>query len=102
MFRFHAMKCGGVAQVHTLKHNQAEAMHTMVGLPASDSSSGTTPPESRPIVGSPPEDGAALVTVRPEEQLLETWMLLEFCDQGNLEAAARDCRFQDNFVRRPR
>ncbi len=32
------------------------------------------------------------------EQLLETWMLLEFCDQGNLEAAARDSRFKNDFV----
>ncbi len=30
---------------------------------------------------------------------METWMLLEYCDQGNLESAARDCRFQGDFVR---
>ena len=31
--------------------------------------------------------------------MMETWMLLEYCDQGNLESAARDCRFKGDFVR---
>ena len=30
---------------------------------------------------------------------METWLLLEYCDQGNLESAARDGRFQGDFVR---
>ena len=32
------------------------------------------------------------------DQLLETWMLLEYCDQGNLESAAREARFQRDYV----
>ena len=32
------------------------------------------------------------------DQLLETWMLLEYCDQGNLESAARESRFKNDFV----
>ena len=33
------------------------------------------------------------------DQLLETWMLLEYCDQGNLESAAREARFQRDYVK---
>ena len=35
------------------------------------------------------------------DQLLETWMLLEYCDQGNLESAAREARFQRDYVSAP-
>ncbi len=35
------------------------------------------------------------------DQLLETWMLLEYCDQGNLESAAREARFQRDYVSPP-
>ncbi len=79
-------------------------MHTMMGMPASDSSSDTTASAgaARGGGGNVAEDTAqAHARVVEAEALLETWMLLEYCDQGNLENASRDGRFTGDFVRLP-
>ena len=68
---------------------QTEHLHQSMGMVR----------EAPPIVVNPP----ALVSDSEGErdfsdQLLETWMLLEYCDQGNLESAAREARFKNDFV----
>lgn len=79
-------------QVHTIMQNQAEAVHSSVGLVNPPASSGSNSPNV--VLTMPPVGEERDLS----EQLLETWMLLEFCDQGNLEAAARESRFKNDFV----
>ena len=71
--------------------SQTEALHASMGL-AREASQSMSPP-------------AVLVHDSAErdlsDQLLETWMLLEYCDQGNLESAAREARFQRDYVSAP-
>lgn len=90
-------------QVHTIVAGQSEALHNSVGLVSSNnnnsgqnsaSNSGAPQASATPPRAAGEERDLA-------EQLLETWMLLEYCDQGNLEAAAREARFKDDFVRLP-
>ncbi|BDA40615.1 probable LIM domain-containing serine/threonine-protein ki at C-terminar half [Coccomyxa sp. Obi] len=80
-------------KVHTIMQNQAEAMHSSVGLVNPSTTSGSGSPNvvlTMPPVGEGERDLS--------DQLLETWMLLEYCDQGNLEAAARESRFKNDFA----
>ncbi|CAL8467074.1 g6610 [Coccomyxa elongata] len=79
-------------KVHTIMQNQAEAMHSSVGLVNPSASSGSNSPNV--VLTMPPVGEERDLS----EQLLETWMLLEFCDQGNLEAAARESRFKNDFA----
>ena len=79
-------------QVHTIMQSQTESLHASMGL-VREASQCMSPP-------------AVLVTDSSGErdlsdQLLETWMLLEYCDQGNLESAAREARFQRDYVSAP-
>ena len=81
-------------QVHTVTQGQTEAVHNSVGLPHYSSASGSNSPAV--VLTLPSADGERVLS----DQLLETWMLLEYCDQGNLEAAAREARFKHDFVSR--
>lgn len=81
-------------QVHTVTQGQTEAMHNSVGLAHYSSASGSNSPAV--VLTLPSADGERVLS----DQLLETWMLLEFCDQGNLESAAREARFKNDFVSR--
>ncbi|CAL5225265.1 g8059 [Coccomyxa viridis] len=76
-------------KVHTIMQSQTESLHASMGL-VREASQCMSPP-------------AVLVTDSSGErdlsdQLLETWMLLEYCDQGNLESAAREARFQRDYA----
>lgn len=78
-----------LTQVHTIMQSQTEHLHQSMGMVR----------EAPPILMNPP----ALVSDSEGErdfldQLLETWMLLEYCDQGNMESAAREARFKNDFV----
>jgi hypothetical protein len=76
-------------QVHTIMQSQIEQLHQSTGVVR----------EAPSVVVSPPAPGSDSEGERDfSPQLLETWMLLEYCDQGNLEAAAREARFKDDFV----
>ena len=66
--------------------SQTESLHTSLGLVREASQ---TPPAVH-VQDSGERDLS--------DQLLETWMLLEYCDQGNLESAARESRFKNDFV----
>ena len=69
--------------------SQTEQLHQSMGMVR----------EAPPLVVRPP---APVSDSEGEhdfsDQLLETWMLLEYCDQGNLESAAREARFKKDFV----
>lgn len=78
--------------MHTVTQNQTEAVHNSVGLANRPSGSGSSSPAVVLTINS--ADGERVLA----DQLLETWMLLEYCDQGNLEAAARESRFKNDFV----
>ncbi|KAK9916935.1 hypothetical protein WJX75_008980 [Coccomyxa subellipsoidea] len=79
-------------KVHTVTRGQTEAVHNSVGLAHYSSASGSNSPAV--VLTLPSADGERVLS----DQLLETWMLLEFCDQGNLESAAREARFKNDFA----
>ena len=68
--------------------SQTESLHASMGL-VREASQSMTP--SAVLVHDSGERDLS-------DQLLETWMLLEYCDQGNLESAAREARFQRDYV----
>ena len=74
-------------QVHTIMASQTEQMHASMGM-VREASQQLNPPT---LVSDSGERDCS-------DQLLETWMLLEYCDQGNLECAAREARFQRDYV----
>ena len=80
------------AQVHTILQSQTESLHNSMGMVR----------EAIQSAPSPAALGTASGSMNLErdcsDQLLETWMLLEYCDQGNLESAARESRFKNDFV----
>ena len=78
------------SQVHTIMQSHSEAPHASLGL-VREASRSMSP---IPIVTDSGERDCS-------DQLLETWMLLEYCDQGNLESAAREARFQRDYVSGP-
>ena len=67
--------------------SQTEQMHASMGM-VREASQQLNPPT---LVSDSGERDCS-------DQLLETWMLLEYCDQGNLESAAREARFQCDYV----
>ena len=79
-------------QVHTILQSQTESLHNSMGMVR----------EAIQSTPSPANLGTASDSLSLErdcsDQLLETWMLLEYCDQGNLESAARESRFKNDFV----
>ena len=90
-------KCCGVyhqllvtlTQVHTILQSQTEQLHHSMGIVR----------EAPPLVVRPPPPVSDSEGEHDfSDQLLETWMLLEYCDQGNLESAAREARFKNDFV----
>lgn len=76
-------------QVHTLMAD-AGLQKPVISVSGGPSSGSDAAPNT------PPQKAAGERDL--SDQLLETWMLLEYCDQGNLEAAARDARFKRDFV----
>jgi len=89
-------------QVHTVVAGQSEALHNSVGLVNSNNNNNSG--QNSANNSGPPRASATPPRAAGEErdlseQLLETWMLLEYCDQGNLEATAREARFKNDFVR---
>lgn len=69
--------------------SQTEQLHQSMGIVR----------EAPPLVVPPPPPVADSEGEHDfSDQLLETWMLLEYCDQGNLESAAREARFKNDFV----
>lgn len=78
-------------QVHTIMQSQTEALHTSMGLVREAGQAMS--PRAVHVQDSGERDLS--------DQLLETWMLLEYCDQGNLETAAREARFQRDYVSAP-
>ncbi|CAK0735475.1 hypothetical protein CVIRNUC_000587 [Coccomyxa viridis] len=79
-------------KVHTILQSQTESLHNSMGMVR----------EAIQSAPSPANLGTASDSMSLErdcsDQLLETWMLLEYCDQGNLESAARESRFKNDFA----
>lgn len=76
-------------QVHTIMASQMESVHQTLSMVRTASQ--TLSPTALVIDSGDTERDCS-------NQLLETWMLLEYCDQGNLESAAREARFKNDFV----
>lgn len=79
-------------QVHTILQSQTESLHNSMGMVREAIQSAPSP------AGLGTASGSRTLERDCSDQLLETWMLLEYCDQGNLESAARESRFRNDFV----
>ncbi|KAK9842451.1 hypothetical protein WJX81_000763 [Elliptochloris bilobata] len=95
-----SLLCKNITHPNVVQTYKVHTVHGDTGSDAGGSGSPNSPVDGKSPVGASGDSAglAPSVAQSGEPELLETWIVMAFCDQGTLEQAVRQGRFTGNLT----